>query len=829
MRYYDNVRFIYEFRDYQKRVLDSLDEKMNDNRIHIVAAPGSGKTVLGLELVRRLDKTALILVPSVSIREQWISRFLQLFVEEKYRAEWEGKISIELSAPATITCVTYQALFAMYNDENRHSCIDRLKDTGVVVLDESHHLKREWWKAMETTIASMDNPAIISLTATPPYDADKSEWSRYSTLCGEIDCEVLTPEMVAKKTLCPYQDYVYLTVPTEEELRHLHDRTEEAHNNTEAVLKGEILYRLFREYDALKSPVERAEIFVEEPYYLNALISYVRSYAIESAYFYELNQEAADKIISSWDEQIVKAAKDIEKPGMSIDQIKCLLECAINKDSAHFDTELVEQLRLELKKKKLYARNRLCTNDYQEENDRMLRNSQSKMSAIGEIVRLEAKSLSDRLKMVILTDHTGREELSSIGTQENMDDMSCVAIFEMLRRMEHLNNVSAYMKDYDSYMEELAGARLGMICGSFAIMPENALKLVGRQGKELRNTSYYLIEIGDSDRREIVAKVTEAMEQGLVNILVGTAALLGEGWDAPGVNTVVIGSGISSYVMTNQMRGRGLRLDPQWSGKSANIWHIAVVSLEATEDYDNLVRRFDTMLGVDYAGTGICSGIERVGLPRDISGYTQESVREYMNQVFRYASDRNRVVAQWDRLQEYGSSLDRIRDISVLKKKSRFIWKDHNGRIDGRDIRSLAVGLHKNMIRNKMIADSSIIRVEATAGKGRIGVYLENAAPKDNRLFGKYFEQLTGEIFAPRYVLIKGIGPWKNYFAVPDYCRSRDMADALARDIGFIRSEVIYTRGQDGIQFLFGLRIRRLKLDCETVSRVREIVIERSK
>ena len=46
------------WRTYQQRVLDRFDKYSDDKKIHVVAAPGSGKTTLGIELVRRLDSAA---------------------------------------------------------------------------------------------------------------------------------------------------------------------------------------------------------------------------------------------------------------------------------------------------------------------------------------------------------------------------------------------------------------------------------------------------------------------------------------------------------------------------------------------------------------------------------------------------------------------------------------------------------------------------------------------------------------------------------------------------------------------------------------------------
>ena len=52
------MRFSGVWRDYQQRVIDEVDQHLDDDRINVVAAPGSGKTVLGLELVRKASLAA---------------------------------------------------------------------------------------------------------------------------------------------------------------------------------------------------------------------------------------------------------------------------------------------------------------------------------------------------------------------------------------------------------------------------------------------------------------------------------------------------------------------------------------------------------------------------------------------------------------------------------------------------------------------------------------------------------------------------------------------------------------------------------------------------
>ncbi|NPD46918.1 DEAD/DEAH box helicase family protein [Lentimicrobium sp. S6] len=75
-----DIKFKYEWRRYQQRVLDDLEEQLDDNHLHIIAPPGSGKTVLGLEVAIRLNKPTLIFAPTISIRNQWIQRFCELFL-----------------------------------------------------------------------------------------------------------------------------------------------------------------------------------------------------------------------------------------------------------------------------------------------------------------------------------------------------------------------------------------------------------------------------------------------------------------------------------------------------------------------------------------------------------------------------------------------------------------------------------------------------------------------------------------------------------------------------------------------------------------------------
>ena len=116
-RFPDEVRFQATWRPYQARVLGELEQHLDDERLHVIAAPGSGKTVLGLEVVHRLDAPALILAPTLAIRDQWVHRLIELFLPHGARTpDW---ISRDLDNPKFFNVATYQAL---------HSVMSRSRD-----------------------------------------------------------------------------------------------------------------------------------------------------------------------------------------------------------------------------------------------------------------------------------------------------------------------------------------------------------------------------------------------------------------------------------------------------------------------------------------------------------------------------------------------------------------------------------------------------------------------------------------------------------------------------------------------------------------------------
>ena len=76
--------------------------------------------------------------------------------------------------------------------------------------------------------------------------------------------------------------------------------------------------------------------------------------------------------------------------------------------------------------------------------------------------------------------------------------------------------------------------------------------------------------------------------------LVGTRALLGEGWDCPPLNVLVDLTVATTGVSVQQMRGRSLRLDPGDPQKVASNWDVVCVApdlVRGSADYERFVRK----------------------------------------------------------------------------------------------------------------------------------------------------------------------------------------------------------------------------------------------
>ncbi|WP_420335179.1 DEAD/DEAH box helicase [Roseibium sp.] len=283
---FEQMRFQATWREYQERVLTNLDSHLDDDSLHIVAAPGSGKTVLGLEVMRRIGKPAVILAPTITIRNQWIDRLVSMFLPGGTKApDW---ISKDIRSPGYLTVITYQALHAAYANAEEEpgslpavsvNFVEALQRQGVevLVLDEAHHLRREWWRALTRLKSELENPKVIALTASPPYDTDRNEWEKYEQLCGPIDEEISVPELVKRGDLCPHQDYIYFSLPTDREGDRIVQFRNAITEFTNRLIVNQPLIEAMQSHPWIRAPQDYEEQILGEPLFFSTLVVFLRA------------------------------------------------------------------------------------------------------------------------------------------------------------------------------------------------------------------------------------------------------------------------------------------------------------------------------------------------------------------------------------------------------------------------------------------------------------------------------------------------------------------------------------------------------------------------
>jgi hypothetical protein len=111
--------------------------------------------------------------------------------------------------------------------------------------------------------------------------------------------------------------------------------------------------------------------------------------------------------------------------------------------------------------------------------------------------------------------------------------------------------------------------------------------------------------IGPWEPRDWVGLVTSYFEAGHTQVLVGTRALLGEGWDAKRITGLADVTAVTTITSVVQTRGRALRTDPLWPEKVAVNWSLVCVSdkhPKGGNDWDRLVRKHAGYFGIDPEG-----------------------------------------------------------------------------------------------------------------------------------------------------------------------------------------------------------------------------------
>lgn len=894
--YPKEIKFKYGWRKYQQRVLDDLQEHLADGHLHIIAPPGSGKTVLGLEVAIRLNHPTLILAPTIATRNQWIERFCTLFLQTDLTPDW---ISRDIRNPKFMTVVTYQGLHAACNnlrvrEEDTEDEVEReengnkkasnknldriisglrLQNIKTIVADEAHHLKNEWWQTLTKVKEKLD-PIIVGLTATPPYDVTPTEWQRYIDLNGPVDTEISVPELIIEGDLCPHQDYVYFTLPTEKENQSIVDFRQKIEILFQEIKNDATIIQAIEQHPVWQNPMEQLDwIYNNLSYYSTCLI------------FLNANEREIPKTHLE-----IIGDKKFKIPSLDYEWMETLVDFYLYKEKEYFKTFEEHQKRLENRLRRQGAIERRQINF--SNNKRVtgfLTSSISKLNGIKEIVDFEYNQLGKELRLVILSDFIRKEfYINAVENNLELNKIGILPIFEKLRR-ENENN-----------------KKIAVLTGSMIILPISALKsfeiIAANNGiKNISSTpvpfdsNYVLISQTEQLKHDIVSFVTQIFQRGEIEILIGTKSLLGEGWDAPAINSLILASFVGSFVLSNQMRGRAIRTQIGNEDKTGNIWHLVCIdptSRTGGDDFDVLKRRFRSFVGVSFKEEpGIENGIGRLNLSENI--HQKEEVKQKNIEMFSYAGDRESLKQRWHTALETGVTLVEEIKIPFAEErtykavKSMYFYKTIRhllatlgsglvgfgletlqslgrsarnikttqdlyfylglfgaigmvlfGRLTfktarlyfkyrdiSKDIQQIGDALLNSLINAGVIkADHSKLKVETSVDNwGAIFCHLEGGTTFEKSYFINALQEIIAPIDNPRYVIIRK-NPFlffveqKDYHSVPEELgRNKNLAEYFKSqwEIRVGSCDLIFTRTLDGRKTLLKSRVKSLAAQFE--------------
>lgn len=583
----DFLKFKGSWRKYQSRVLQELENYLDDKKLNVVAAPGAGKTTLGIEVMTRFGYPALIIAPTITIRNQWKERICDAFLTDK---SYENLISLDAKNIKPITVITYQLLHSVCkHQETLDIFVEQLKNNNVktVVLDEAHHLRTEWYQSIKTVCEMLDdkNFRTISLTGTPPYDVSRSEWNNYHSLCGPVDVEISIPELVKQGDLCPHQDLIWFSELDEDDEKLLTDFENNRISFFNYLNNDPKFFSLIKTSNLFDNLEQNSHLIYEDTDFTLSAISYL--------FFHD----ELDILASTLMNFLCIERENV--PFWTYETAQILLNGMFGQFEKYFEKyhllkEKLKEFNLLESAKRVNLVDRLSLK-------KIFSRSKSKIKSIAKITDIEYSALKENLREVVLLDYIGAD---------NLGGMNILSTFDKLK-----NN------DY----------KTGILSGTLVVIPASAkegLLKISNNSENIVISEYdeNYLKVDTKGSYNLVSVITELFYQGYINVLIGTQALLGEGWDSPCINCLIIASVVGSFMLSNQMRGRAIRIDKNNPDKTANIWHLVSVAKFKNSylkqfycddglDMELMYNRFKTFEGISFVDNTIQNGLDRLGIP----------------------------------------------------------------------------------------------------------------------------------------------------------------------------------------------------------------------
>ncbi len=603
---YDALACPHPLRKHQGEAIDAFEAARagGSTRWWVTMPPGAGKTLVGTEIARRIGRRTVVFSPNTAIQGQWARTW------DAYDGPLAGT---KRELRTSFTSLTYQSLAVFdEDDEGTGSQVERLHPNGralietlraagplTIVLDECHHLLEVWGQLLRQVLDDLPEAVVLGLTATPPGSMTRAQAEQTRALFGPILYEARIPALVKEGTLAPYAELAWLTGPTTEEATWLSEQSTRFQELTTDLFAPGFGSTPLPEWltQRFVTPVGRGnttwpEIVSREPELTDAALRLAHAGLLELP---------AGALVHEQHRQPPSA----EDWRLFLDD--WLVNCIEPRSQVEGDAGAGDRAVLEAVRRTLpaigYVWTRTGIRTGRGTVDRVTARSAAKQDAVPGIVSSELSNLGDRTRVLVLCDH----ERATATTRRRVND------------------------DGDAAPQP-AGSATGVLVGLLADPDCATLAPILVTGKTVAGNEETLRELirfvdrthpgmaasllvdttgevptlgGRWTSGQWVAHVTAFFAAGGTRALVGTRGLLGEGWDAPSITTLIDLTTATTPTAVVQTRGRALRVDPNHPEKVALIWSVVCVYDEHVaggNDWERYSRKHRGYFTVDEHG-----------------------------------------------------------------------------------------------------------------------------------------------------------------------------------------------------------------------------------
>ena len=594
----------------------------------------------------------------------------------------------------------------------------------------------------------------------------------------------------------------------------------------------------------IKSPYKYDEEILENPEYYSSMLVYLNS---------------ANKDVSK--ENVKVLGHNSKIPNFDLSWFEILLKNVLVKDRKNYEyyEETLSNYEKKLNQIGAIEKKNISLVD-NKSIQKYFVNSLGKLNSIIKIIDIEQKNLQQDLRMVVLTDYIRKEYLTSEDIK--IDKIGVLPIFKMVSNEKPDLNVA-------------------VLTGSLFVIPkfitEDLCELCVKAGLEtdkikfsnfVINQNYVQLVMPEKMKNSVMNCISKLFELGKINLIVGTKSLLGEGWDEPCINSLILATFVGSFMLSNQMRGRAIRVNDNPT-KTANIWHLVCVcdSLDGTANIENtdfnlLNRRFKSFTGVGYDNPNVSSGIERIG--NFVGPFSETKIDNYNSFMEKTSNDRQKMFEIWQNAVENKSDnmqmteelqmeevepfksewlvsknliiciiiavilfpifiigiiprfltfLVEVGFIVYIVLKIRRIKKLSN---PAETVKVISEVLLEALVRNKQIkTQMSKIKVKTSNENSGVTAWIEGANLQESNIFISNLTEIFSKTNNQRYILSTKRNNFTRFYNVPKlFSVNKTTAEFFTsiwmKKIGKV--ELIYTKNAEGRKELLKARMQNLEL-----------------